>query len=86
MRSDEGDSSSGFEGGADSEIDTKEETCSRKHEWEKLSDETEKQNILQKKDYSLRWVYTERVGAQVFKCIHHHNCEFLVRITCVGKH
>jgi hypothetical protein len=37
MRSDEGDSSSDFEGGADSEIDTKQDTCSRKHEWEKLS-------------------------------------------------
>lgn len=69
------------------EIDIKEEEGNntfRKHEWKKMTETKEKQTVLQKKDYDFRWVYTEREGAQVFKCILHHNCEFLLRISCEG--
>jgi hypothetical protein len=55
-----------------------------KHLWEETPDFKEKTNILHKKDYDLRWAYKQRDGANVFKCILHHNCDFLVRIRCEG--
>jgi hypothetical protein len=60
------------------------EDARSKHLWEDISDFIEKTDILQKKDYDLRWAYKQRDGANVFKCILHHNCDFLVRIRCEG--
>jgi hypothetical protein len=61
------------------------EDARSKHLWEEISDFKEKTDILQKKDYDLRWAYKQRDGANVFKCILHHNCEVLVRIRCEGN-
>lgn len=69
--------------GEDCGIAVKEDGRS-KHLWEEIFDFKEKTDILQKKDYDLRWAYKQRDGANVFKCILHHNCEVLVRIRCEG--
>jgi hypothetical protein len=61
------------------------EDARSKHLWEEISDFKEKTGILHKNDYDLRWAYKQRDGANVFKCILHHNCDFLVRIIrCKG--
>jgi hypothetical protein len=79
-------------GESNSEDDFEDEDCGisikedarSKHLWEEISGFKEKTDILQKKDYDLRWAYKQRDGANVFKCILHHNCDFLVRIRSEG--
>jgi hypothetical protein len=83
MLSDESGAEEGGEEDDDCSIAIKED-ARMKHVWREISDFKEKTDVLQKKDYDLRWAYTQRDGAQVFKCILHHNCEFLVRIKCEG--